>query len=214
MLSFLNQELNVQLRECPWEHYQDVLKVFFYDLYCFRLSYLVAVFWKGMVGTLRSCLHFNYVHLFLELIELHHLASVGWGCVFDLIYQCTVSFLFFLKKGLFNVFSVIGIECWLKWISFKGCFIFSAYILKNLHLIVKLLYIKTGYIINNNIKSCNYPFNFCYAHFSLSLDVFLLWGNHNFGRYIYFGGKVVYFSYQPYIRCFAQSSAFSSFSVV
>lgn len=117
------------------------LKGFFYDLYCFRLSYLVAVFWKGMVGTLRSCLHFNYVHLFLELIELHHLASVGWGCVFDLIYQCTVSFLFFLKKGLFNVFSVIGIECWLKWISFKGCFIFSAYILKNLHLIVKLLYI-------------------------------------------------------------------------
>lgn len=31
---------------------------------------------------------------------------------------------------------------------------------------------------------------------------------------IYFGGKVVYFSYQSYVRCFAQSSAFSSFSVV
>lgn len=187
MLSFLNQELNVQLRECPWEHYQDVLKVVFCILWpvLFQTVILSCCVLKGnaMVGTLRSCLHFNYVHLFLELIELHHLASVGWGCVFDLIYQCTVSFFFFffLKKGLFNVFSVIGIECWLKWISFKGCF-FSAYILKHLHLIVKLLYIKIGYIINNNVKSCNYPFTFSYADFSLSMDVFFLWGNHNFSR--------------------------------
>lgn len=170
-----------------------------------------------MVGTLRSCLHFNYVHLFLELIELHHLASVGWGCVFDLIYQCTVSFLFFfffLKKGLFNVFSVIGIGCWLKWISFKGCFIFSAYILKHLHLIVKLLYIKIGYIINNNVKSCNYPFTFSYAYFSLTMDGFFCEGTITLADNIYFGGKVVYFSYQSYVRCFAQSSAFSSFTVV
>lgn len=50
--------------------------------------------------------------------------------------------------------------------------------------------------------------------FSLSMDVFFCEGTITLADNIYFGGKVVNFSYQSYVRCFAQSSAFSSFSVV
>lgn len=134
MLSFLNQELNVQLRECPWEHYQDVLKVlFFLWPVLFQTVILSCCVLKGnaMVGTLRSCLHFNYVHLFLELIELHHLASVGWGCVFDLIYQCTVSFLFFFffKERTIQCFLCNWYWMLIKVNFFQGMFyFFSLYI--------------------------------------------------------------------------------------